>query len=196
MEKLILEYIPHDPNLGLYVAPDIPFKKLHNAIEDYAKKVRRREVVALYDATLMGSAKDGALFMADRLVFQNNNLEPAYEIRYDDLVAVELKKKMMGGQRLHLSVNRGRATIDHELDFSGKAKAAPYVARLLEDIMFRTTEEEMARESKLDARDRSTSSRGGDHTDIRIVEETLIALVRDGSLSQDDFREMMRTLNR
>lgn len=176
MEKLIREYIPHDPTLGLFVAPDIPFKKLHNAIEDYAKKVRRKDVVALYDATLMGSAKDGALFLADRFVFQNNNLEPAYDILYDDLVEVNLKKKMMGGQRLQLSVNRGRATINLELDFSGKAKAAPYVARLLEDVMFRTTEAEMARNAN-----RSTDrEREAVETDVRIVEETLIALVREG----------------
>ncbi|MEM8484147.1 MAG: hypothetical protein AAF564_01300 [Bacteroidota bacterium] len=192
MEKLIREYIPHDPTVGLYVAPDIPFKKLHNALEDYAKKVRRKEVVALYDATLMGSAKDGALFMADRFVFQNNNLEPAYEILYDDLVEVNLKKKMMGGQRLQLSVNRGRATINLELDFSGKAKAAPFVARLLEDVMFRTTEAEMARDTRRRSDDRT---REAQETDVRVVEETLIALVREGHLLEDDFRDMLRVLN-
>lgn len=191
MEKLIREYIPHDPTVGLFVAPDIPFKKLHNAIEDYAKKVRRKDVVALYDATLMGSAKDGALFLADRFVFQNNNLEPAYEILYDDLVEVNLKKKMMGGQRLQLSVNRGRATINLELDFSGKAKAAPYVARLLEDVMFRTTEAEMARNAnRSSGRDRQAVE-----TDVRVVEETLIALVREGHLLEDDYRDMLRVLN-
>lgn len=190
MEKLIYEFIPHDPKIGLYVMPDIPFKKLHNAIEDYAKNVRRREVVALYDATLMGSAKDGAMFMADRFIFQNNNLEPAYEIKYDDLVQVELKKKMMGGQRLHLSVNRGRATIELELDFSGKAKAAPYVARLLDDIMHRTIQAEIAREPIEQPRPTRLPE-----TNVRVVEETLIALVRDGQLLEDDFREIMRVLN-
>ncbi len=192
MEKLIQELIPHDPTIGLFVAPDIPFKKLHNAIQDYAKNVRRKEIIVLYDATLMGSAKDGALFMNDRFVFQNNNLEPAYEVKYDDLVAVELKKKMMGGQRLLLSVNRGRATIEMELDFSGKAKAAPYVARLLEDILFRTTEAEMERGP---IRGAGPEFSGDGKTDIRIVEETLIALVREGSLSEEDFRELMRVLN-
>ena len=93
---------------------------------------------------------------------------------------------------MHLSVNRGRATINLELDFSGKAKAAPFVARLLEDIMFRTTEEEMSREAKMEEDDRDF--RRADYTDKRIVEETLIALVREGNLSQDDFREMMRVL--
>ena len=191
MEKLIYELIPHDPTLGLYVAPNIPFKKLHNAIQDYAKNVRRKEVVALYDATLMGSAKDGAVFMGDRFVFQNNNLEPTNEVRYEDLVNVELKKKLMGGKRLMLTVNRGRATINLELDFSGKAKAAPFIARLLEDLLFRTTEAEMERE----AFRKDPVHSGSGETDVRVVEETLIALVRDKSLSEDDFREMMHVLN-
>ncbi len=194
MEKLIRELIPHDPTIGLYVVPDIPFKKLHNAIEDYAKKVRRRDVVALYDATLMGSAKDGALFLHDRIVFQNNNLEPANDVQYVDIVQVELKKKMIGGQRLHLTVNRGRATINLELDFSGKAKAASYVGRLLEDIMFKSIDVEMEREPKL--RRDEPLPKGSGNTDVRVVEETLIALVREGRLSEDDFREMMRVLNR
>ncbi len=112
---------------------------------------------------------------------------------------MNLKKKMMGGQRLELSVNRGRATINLELDFSGKAKAAPFVARLLEDVMFRTTEEEMARDA---ARSRPRESiravdreRPALETDVRVVEETLIALVREGHLLEDDFRDMMRVLN-
>lgn len=190
MEKLIRELIPHDPSLGLYVAPDIPFKKLHNAIEDYAKDVRRKEVLALYDATLMGSARDGAIFLADRFVFQNNNLEPAYEVRYNDLVQIEPEKKMLGGKRLKLTVNRGRATINLELDFSGKAKAAPYVTRLLEDILFRTIDAEMARAPISSAE----MPAAGGRTNTRIVEETLIALVKAGNLSEDDFREMMRIL--
>ncbi len=189
MKDLIFEFIPHDPSLGLFVAPDIPFKKLHNAIEDYAPKVHRRDVVALYDGTLMGSAKDGALFLADRVIFQNNNLEPAYDVKYDDLVQVEMKKKMLSGPKLHLSVNRGRATIEVELDFSGNAKAAPYVARLLEDVMFQTTEAEMARE----ARKKSDMPADG-KTNVRVVEETLIALVREGQLSEEDYRNMMRVI--
>ena len=109
MESFIKEFIPHDPTLGLFVDPDIPTKKVQNALKDYAKKVHRRDVVALYDATLLGSGKDGALFLADRIVFQNNDLQPAYDVKYEDLVEIELKKKMMGGRTIELMVNRGRA---------------------------------------------------------------------------------------
>lgn len=190
MDALIRELIPHDPSLGLFVAPDIPAEKLQNAIGDYAKKVNRRDVVALYDATLMGSAKDGALFLADRLVFQNNNLEPAYDVKYTDIVEVEKKKKLLGGQRLALTVNRGRATIELEIDFSGKAKATPYVARFLKDALWRSMEDDGPEPEPVARQSTATE------TDVRAVEETLIELVRSGRLTQADYREMMRALGR
>ena len=186
MESFIKEFIPHDPTLGLFVDPDIPVKKVQNALQDYAKKVHRREVVALYDATLLGSGKDGALFLADRIVFQNNDLQPAYEVKYDDLVEVELKKKLMGGRTIELMVNRGRATINLELDFSGKSKAAPYVERFLQEAMHRATEIEI-----MSKRQASNAASG---TDVRAVEEALFDLVQQGALSEEDFRKMIRVI--
>lgn len=188
MESFIREFIPHDPTLGLFVEPDIPSKKVQGALQDYAKKVHRRDVIALYDATLLGSAKDGALFLADRFVFQNNDLQPSYEVKYEDLVEVTLKKKMMGGRTIELMVNRGRATINLVLDFSGKAKAAPYVERFLQEAMHRVTDAEL--ESK-----RVTRNRGADdQTNARAVEEALFDLVENGLLSQEDFRKMIQVI--
>lgn len=189
MESYIKEFIPHDPTLGLFVVPDIPPKKVQNALKDYAKKVHKREVIALYDATLLGSGKDGAVFLEDRFVFQNNDLQPSYEVKYGDLVEVVAKKKMMGGRTLELMVNRGRATINLELDFSGKAKAAPYVERFLQEAMHTVTEQEIhARRPRKQA----TSSSGG--TDPRAVEEALFELVENGLLSQEDFRRMIQVI--
>lgn len=187
MESYIKEFIPHDPTLGLFVDPDIPPKKVQNALKDYAKKVHRRDVVALYDATLLGSGKDGALFLADRIVFQNNDLQPSYEVKYDDLVEIELKKKMMGGRTIELMVNRGRATINLELDFSGKAKAAPYVERFLQEAMHRVTEIEIM--AKRPNRNRANSG-----TDAGAVEDALFDLVNKGLLSQDDYRKMIQAI--
>ena len=187
MESYIKEFIPHDPTLGLFIAPDIPPKKVQNALQDYAKKIHKRDVVALYDATLLGSGKDGALFLSDRFVFQNNDLQPSYEVKYEDLVEVEIKKKMMGGRTLQLLVNRGRATINLELDFSGKSKAAPYVERFLQEAMHRVTETELIAK-------RTTRTREQGQTDIRAVEEALFDLVEQGLLSTEDFRKMISTI--
>ena len=76
MLGLITDLIPHAPKLGLFVAPRIPAKKLRNAIEDYAPQLEPDDVLALFDATLTGNARDGMVLAADRLVFQNHNLEP------------------------------------------------------------------------------------------------------------------------
>lgn len=54
IEALIRERMPHAPQMGLYVAPDLPDKKVRNALSDYAADVKQGEVLALYDATLRG----------------------------------------------------------------------------------------------------------------------------------------------
>ena len=189
MEDFIREMIPHEPTMGLFVSPDIPPKKVHNAIQDYAKKASPGRVIALYDATLLGSGKDGALFLNDRIIFQNTDLQPSYEVKYEDLVEVELKRKLMGGRTLKLMVNRGRATINLELDFSGKSKAAPYVERFLQEAMHRVTEMELMANRLGQPAQNATSG-----TDIRAVEEALFDLVDKGLLSHDDYRRMIGVL--
>ncbi len=137
MVDLIRELIPHAPNLGLYVAPHIPAKKLRNALKDYAPSLDAVEVVALFDATLMGSARDGILFTADRMVFQNSNFQAAQDVRYDEIVQVEQKRGVLKGQRIVIQINRARATFTAELNISAKPRAAEYLRRFLHEAMIR-----------------------------------------------------------
>ena len=174
--------------MGLFVRPDIPEKKVRNAIKDYARKVGRQDVHALYDATLLGSAKDGALFLSDRFVFQNNDLQPSHDILYEDVVDIELKKRMMGGRSIMLSINRGRATVQLEMDFSGKPKAAPFIERFLREAMHEITEMELSSHRA------SERSEAREQTDVRAVEEALIGLVKNGALTKDDYKKMMQIL--
>ena len=182
MRDLIREFIPHAPQHGLYVAPHIPEGKLRAALEDYAPAVAAEDVLALYDATLMGSAKDGALFTADRVVFQNNDLESAHHVRYADLVGV--KRKLIGGRRVLIDVNRGRATLQLSMDFSGKSGAAEFVARFLQEAMWRGADREMAA-----ARDEETVD-----TDVAAVRAALEELVRRRQLAPDDFDRLVEVL--
>lgn len=137
MVDLIRELIPHAPNLGLYLAPHIPPRKLKNAIRDYAPSLRPVDVVALFDGTLMGSAKDGILLTANRMVFQNSDLEAPHQVHYEEIVQVEQKKGMLKGARIAVHVNRGRATFPVELNLAAKPKAAEFVYRLLREVMLR-----------------------------------------------------------
>lgn len=178
MKDLIRELIPHAPQMGLYVAPNIPAKKLSNALSDYAKNMHEEEVLALYDATRLGSAKDGAVFAAERFIFENNNLEGPQIIRYEDIVEIGAKRKLLGGRKIHLSVNRARATFDLAIDFAAHPEAAEYVERFLSEAMLRPSVQEQASRS----------------TNVAVVRQTLDALRQRGDLSEVDYKRIIALL--
>ena len=177
MDALLREYLPHAPKLGLFVAPEIPKAKLSAALGDYATNVQADEVIALYDATRLGSGKDGALFLVDRLVFQNNNLQTPRAIRYDDIVRVDAKRKLLGGRKVEIDVNQGRATVTESIDFSGRPGAAEYVERFLREAMLASPAEE-----------------GRSATDAPAVQLALDRLVADGLLTDEDRLRMLAAL--
>ncbi|WP_397547481.1 hypothetical protein ABUL39_03725 [Rhodothermus marinus] len=179
MEELIRELIPHAPQWGLFVAPEIPEDRLRGALADYAQGVAPHEVLALYDATWMGTGRDGAVFLRDRFVFQNLDLEPPQTVRYEDLVGVELKRRLLGGRRIVLQVNRGRATFTLSMDFSGKPKAAPYVARFLQEAMLRAP---------------SAPEAPATQTDREAVQAVLQQLLETGKLSRRDYERLLEVL--
>ncbi len=184
MDSLLREYLPTAPDLGLYVVPDIPEGKLRAAVGDYARDLDPRDVIALYDATRLGSAKDGALFLADRLVFQNNDLQPARTIRYEDVVGVREKRKLLGGREIEIDHNRARATVTETLDFSGQPGAAEFVERFLQQAMVQGARTPAPT---------PTPTRG---TDRRAVVEALDRLVALGRLTEADRQQMLDALGR
>lgn len=188
MKALILELIPHAPQMGLFTAPDIPDDRLRNALRDYAKDVRREDVLALYDSTLLGHAKDGAVFMADGLVFQNNNLEETQVVKYADIVAVDSRRRLLGGRKVTIEVNRGRATIMLTIDFSGKPDAAQYVERFLNEAMIRGAAAEMDRPAAA-----NRTATGSDKVKVR---QALEDLRSSGVLSESDYRALADLLGR
>lgn len=184
MEDLIKDRVPHAPQMGLFVRPDIPETRLMNAIQDYAQHIRPGEVIALYDATLSGNGKDGAVFTADRFVFQNTDLEAPQTVRYRDLIEVGAKRRFLGlgGKKVELTVNRGRATFDLMMDFSGQPDAADYVSTFLDAAV--------SHDVKLG---RPEAPADGE-TDVAVVRDTLTSLRERGVLSGEDMDRMMDVL--
>ena len=179
MTDLIREFLPHAPDHGLFVVPEIPDRKLVAALGDYAPDVEPDAVLALYDATRLGSAKDGAVFLADRVVFQNNDLQSPRPIRYEDIVGVESKRKLLGGRSVDVDLNRGRATVTESIDFSGQPGAAEYVERFLREAMLRSVRQ-------------VPSPTAG--TDRAAVAAALDRLVQSGQLNAADRRRMLDAL--
>lgn len=184
MQALVRDYLPQAPQHGLYLAPDIPEDKLRAALRDYGAGTEPAAVLALYDATRLGSAKDGALFLADRLVYQNNDLTPPQTVRYEDIVRVAEKRQFLGGRKVELDVNRGRATTTHALDFSGRPDAAEFVARFLHEAMLASARRDAAAEQA------GTSG----ETDAAAVRRALDRLRAEGKLADADFERLLAAL--
>ncbi len=178
MDQVIRDLLPTAPDLGLFAVPDIPPKKLAAATGDYGRDVSASAVLALYDATRLGSAKDGALFLSDRLVFQNNALQSPRTVRYDDLVGVRQTRGLLGGRAVEMDLNRGRATVTESLDVSAHPGAAEFVERFLHEAMLA-----VVRPADLTRA-----------TDVEAVAAALDALVRDGALGADGRRAMLAAL--
>ncbi|MEX1055290.1 MAG: hypothetical protein WED81_04640, partial [Rhodothermales bacterium] len=105
-----------------------------------------------------------------------NDLDAVHDIRYGDIVHVEVKRKLMGGRSVVIGVNRGRATFNVSIDFSGKAGAADFVATFLREAMM-VAEPDSPEE-----------------TDVEAVRSTLDDLHARGLLSREDHASMTRIL--
>lgn len=65
--RLLNDHLPHESNASWYCGASIPAKKLRNAIKAYAPDVLESHVLALGDATIFGSAKEGVLLCRDTI---------------------------------------------------------------------------------------------------------------------------------
>ncbi len=71
---------------GAHVAPDIPEKKLNNAIVAFKCEDFYESILAIYDNTLMGSSKEGLVFTGEKIIF--NRGEPI-EFAFNSLKSIE-----------------------------------------------------------------------------------------------------------
>lgn len=103
---------------NMAVAPDIPEKKLNNAVSSFAYGGSVANVVGLFDNTLFGSGKDGLLFTGEQMIYRaafgdpvavpfvemasaeyieivsgknNDKIEPCVRIRRKDSGALDVK---------------------------------------------------------------------------------------------------------
>lgn len=82
---------------AVYLYPDIPTKKLENAIQTYAKITSDEQILCLIDNTVFGSAKDGAL-LTSRAIYWKNPFEKPSCRMYRDLGGIEI----VAGKKHHL----------------------------------------------------------------------------------------------
>lgn len=73
----------------IYFSPNIPQKKLTNAIKKYAQCLRPGEVLALYDDTLFGSAEDGFIIAKKGIWYKNSFEKPRFFL-YTQLYSADM----------------------------------------------------------------------------------------------------------
>jgi len=99
----IKESVRNIAKKGIYIAPDIPEKKLNNVIKAFNCESFQKSILAIYDNTLLGSAKEGLVFTGEKLLYNNESL---YEIYYKDIKQSEYLKDS-------IVKNNGKEDIEH-----------------------------------------------------------------------------------
>jgi len=74
-----------------FVFPEIPQKRLQNALNLF--QIQEEEVAALYDDTLLGTAKDGFIFTTYGIFFRNMNSTVQYALWENIKHPIEVSKK-------------------------------------------------------------------------------------------------------
>lgn len=80
------------------VAPNIPGKKLDNAIKAFGYTGSPSNIVALFDNTLFGSGKDGVLFTGEQFIYRPSFSDPI-PVSYSSIAKVEHVENWVGSKQ-------------------------------------------------------------------------------------------------
>lgn len=78
---------------NIFISPEIPEKKLNNAIKSFGCEDNHKAILAIYDNTIFGSAKDGIVFTGEKILYKAS-FEEKIEIYYDNFESVEYIKNI------------------------------------------------------------------------------------------------------
>lgn len=71
----------------IYIAPNIPEKKLNKAIKSFKYEGNPENIIALLDTTLLGSGADGLMFTGEKVIFKPAYFDP-HHIKYETITDV------------------------------------------------------------------------------------------------------------
>ncbi|MDO9267076.1 MAG: hypothetical protein Q7U00_08360 [Sulfurimonas sp.] len=108
----IKESVGNIAKKGIYIALDIPEKKLNNVIKSFNCEDYQKSILAIYDNTTLGSAKEGLVFTGERLLYNNGTL---VEFLYKDIESVKYIKDVVVN-------NSGKEEIEHFVAIKMKNK--------------------------------------------------------------------------
>jgi hypothetical protein len=92
-EELARTYAPELPkekDPKIFIAPDIPDKKLKKAIDSYATDITPEHVLAMWDSTVFGSGKKGFL-ITERVFYYSELMDKPWVVPYESIENIKLE---------------------------------------------------------------------------------------------------------
>ena len=124
IEEIIKRYKTRICDDCVFFAPEIPERKLRNAIENYARAGSGERALALIDNSFFGNAKDGVLLTHER-IYSNEWSSITFALELDAIESVEFvesnlaKEIHLNGAKfvvLHMADTRSVRTFTEMLD--------------------------------------------------------------------------------
>lgn len=109
IEEIVRKYGARIRDERVLFAPDIPEKKLQNALDDYAQGARGERALALVDNSFFGSAKDGVLLTRKR-IYSNEWSSTTFSL---ELSAIETVKFVERDSSKEIHLNGGKFATLH-----------------------------------------------------------------------------------
>lgn len=118
----------------VYIAPEIPDKKMNNALKDIAPGERPEHVLVLIDTSLLGSGKAGLVFVGDKVYINNSftKMTIAYQdvstVNVDTKIVFDNKGRQKSIEQVELEKKDGTKTdLTPALDFINKKSFAELI---------------------------------------------------------------------
>jgi hypothetical protein len=99
----IKENIEKIAKKGIYIVPNIPEKKLNNILTAFKCENSRNNILAIYDNSLLGNAKEGLVFTGERILYNNGEL---FEFKYKDMKEFKYIRNVLVN-------NKGKEEVEH-----------------------------------------------------------------------------------
>jgi hypothetical protein len=138
VEEIIKKYCTRIRDDRIFFAPQIPPKKLQNALADYAQGAQSERALALIDNSFFGSAKDGVL-LTTKHIYSNEWSSETYSL---ELGQIESVRFVENEDSKEIFLNELAFATIHMAD----AASVKAFAAMLEEIraMFHPSEQERA----------------------------------------------------
>lgn len=101
-KQIVMSYSERIKDRHVFFHPNIPSKKLNNALKKYATKVNKEEVLVLLDNTAFGNAKHGALLTSE-YIYAKDIMENAKSTKLNTIKNVSFPEHQFSNKILYVN---------------------------------------------------------------------------------------------